>query len=294
MSSASSYVPRDRAFGLTPGTRPRCGCRKCAEFCDTVTRVASASQRWRTASSASANLRCARPRHLGQGERWCRQRRPGDPQSAGRHRRGKAGQAAAGGRAERLRLSFDEIDQLRSRSGEDVVKFRVWALAAAGTGIGALLAVIYSQDIHHVFDPLWGAITANRHPPQMVAGHLSEDDWSDRSNVSRKFTALLEQQFPAGTLESQLRSKLMAKGFKSPPPSFGNECQRPIQIEPIGTVSLTCSYPANVLRYGWGVGLICGASLSVMWSTEDRVDLTGVHLPPRIARVVGEYYRACL
>ena len=173
------------------------------------------------------------------------------------------------------------------------MKSRVWALAAAGTGIAAL-SVIYSREIHSVIDPLWNAMTANRHPPQMVTGHLSEDDWSDRSNVSRKFTALLEQQFPAGTLESQLRSKLMAEGFKSPPPSFGHECQRPIQIEPIGTVSVTCSYPVNVLRYDWGVGFICGASLSVMWSSEDGVDLTGVPRRPRVARVIGEYYRACL
>ena len=160
------------------------------------------------------------------------------------------------------------------------MKCRIWALAAVGTGIAAL-SVIYSQEIRNVVDPLWSAITANRNPPQMAAGHLSEDDWSDRSNVSRKFTALLEQQFPAGTLESQLRSKLASEGFRSPPPSFRNECQRPIQIEPIGTVSITCSYPANVLRYDWGVGFICRASLHVMWSTEDRVDLTGVHLPPR-------------
>ncbi len=178
-------------------------------------------------------------------------------------------------------------------TGEDMVKCRVWALAAAGTGIAAL-SVIYSEEIRNVVDPLWSAIVANRHPPQMVAANLSEDGWSDQSNVGRKFTALLEQQFPAGTLESQLRSKLMAEGFKSPPPSSRSECQRPIQIEPIGTVSITCSYQANILRYDWGVGVICGASLTVMWSTEDGVDLTGVPRRPRIARVVGKYYGACL
>jgi hypothetical protein len=191
-----------------------------------------------------------------------------------------------------LRIPSDEIDPPHDLDQEDRVKSRVWVLSAAGIGIAAL-CLIYSQQIHLVLDPIWSALSANRHPPQIVAGYLSDDDWRDRSNASRKFTALLQQKFPAGTDEPLLRSQLAAEGFKSPPPGV-SECQQPTQIEPIGTVSITCSYRANVLEYHWSVGFVCGMSLHVKWSTNDHIDITGVRRPPRITRVVGEYYAACL
>jgi hypothetical protein len=130
---------------------------------------------------------------------------------------------------------------------------------------------------------------ANHYPPEIVAGVISDADWRDQTGASRKFTALLEQKFPAGTNESTLMLQLTRQGFKPLSKTYLNkiECHKPIQIEPLGTVSQTCTYtyPQRILRYSWGDGMICSTSVSVMWSTDED---------SRIARIGGSYYGACL
>jgi hypothetical protein len=140
----------------------------------------------------------------------------------------------------------------------------------------------------------WYLLSLNWHPPQMVAGQIADDDWRDRNEVSQKFTALLQQKFPVGTGEFLLKSWLFAQGFARPTESGRADCQPPVQVEPIGMVRVTCSYPINVLEYHWTVGLICGSTLSVKWSTDDPAKVPGMPERPKIARIAGGYYSACL
>jgi hypothetical protein len=46
------------------------------------------------------------------------------------------------------------------------------------------------------------------------------------------------------------------------------------------------------MEYRWSLGLFCGASLYVKWSTDELSEITGG--PAKLARIEGEYYSACL
>jgi hypothetical protein len=140
----------------------------------------------------------------------------------------------------------------------------------------------------------WWLFSLNWHPPRMVAGEVAVDNRRDRKEVSRDFTALLQQKFPVGTDEFLLKSQLFAQGFARPTGSGPADCQPPVQVEPIGMVRVTCSYPINVLEYHWTVGLICGSTLSVKWATDDRAKVPGMPERPKIVRVAGEYSSVCL
>lgn len=132
-----------------------------------------------------------------------------------------------------------------------------------------------------------GTFLSNWHPPKMVVGYLSDDDWRrDRTaETSRKFTAFLEQKFPVGTDEANVRSSLIKAGF-TPVSGVGrSECEKPVEIELIGWASVTCKVPLNFFEYIWSNGIICGHSLIVRWSKED---------PGGIVRIVGNYSTQCL
>src|SRR5262249_1458208 len=132
---------------------------------------------------------------------------------------------------------------------------------------------------------IWGVAGANRHPPQIVAGHISDDDWRDKTVANRKLTELWEEKFPAGTDESFLKSGLLRQGFKQQSSEGRIQCHSPTQIKRIGWVSATCIYPGNIFEYNWEIGTICGASVFVSWSTNDQ---------GKLARIEGEYISACL
>jgi len=166
-------------------------------------------------------------------------------------------------------------------------RIALWVLAIAATGVAALW-LFRPEETRLVIFMVWSLVSANRHPPQIAEGLVADDDWRDRSSVSLKFTARLQQTFPVGTIESVLTSQLAGEGFKSlsEPALSKVDCQPRIQIEPIGTISETCTYtyPGKVLLYYWG-GPICSRSLSVSWST----DAGG-----KITRIAGQYYGTCL
>jgi hypothetical protein len=130
-------------------------------------------------------------------------------------------------------------------------------------------------------------ILSNWHPPKMVVDYISGDDWRrDRTvDTSRKFTAFLEQKFPVGTDEANVRSSLIEAGFKPVSGVGRSECEKPVEIEPIGWAFVTCKVPFNFFEYIWSGGIVCGHSLIVQWSKEDSGG---------IVRIVGNYSTHCL
>jgi hypothetical protein len=159
----------------------------------------------------------------------------------------------------------------------------LWIWAIIATGIAACF-LIFPLQAYFVREFVLHVINKNRHPPRIVEGHISDDDWRDKRGASRKFTILLQEKFPAGTDESLLKSELLKEGF-NPLSSQGRiQCQVPIQTKRIGWVSATCTYPATVLEYHWSGPLIdiCGDDLFVSWSIDDGA---------KIVRIEGEYNR---
>jgi hypothetical protein len=182
-----------------------------------------------------------------------------------------------------------QSEEVRVGWGKDLMRrIMLSILVVAVTGISALW-LFGSQETRLILLVPLSLVLANHHPPEIAAGVISDADWRDQTGASRKFTALLQQRFPAGTDESTLMLQLLRQGFKPLSESYLNkaECQKPIQIEPLGTVSETCTYtyPQRILRYSWGPGIICWTSLSVMWSTDEA---------SKIVRIAGSYYGACL
>ena len=155
----------------------------------------------------------------------------------------------------------------------------LWLYTIAVTIIAAMLAL---TDLRGWMLAL---LAENWHPPQTVTGFV-DSDWLDRTDsTSQKFTALLEQKFPAGTEESRVKSDLFGAGFKPVSPVGRADCQQPMQIEQkIGWASVSCEIPFNFVEYRWANGIVCGHSLIVQWSTEDD----------RVAHIRGHYSSHCL
>jgi hypothetical protein len=150
------------------------------------------------------------------------------------------------------------------------------------------LCLINPEATRLAFAVALGALTANWHPPHIVGLQISDDDWrGHRSDVvSGEFTALIQKKFPQGTDESRFKSELLEAGFWPFSTESGSrQCQPPIQTEPLGWASVTCNYPRNVFVFRWSLGLVCGASLLVSWSTDDS---------DKITRVAGHFNSSCL
>jgi hypothetical protein len=97
-------------------------------------------------------------------------------------------------------------------------------------------------------------------------------------------TELFRRKFPTGTSGDTLRSTLLDHGFK-PLPTPPADCLPPGQSGPIGRIFIPCPTEdqSKILRYGWAKG-ICGESITVRWSTDDRHE---------IARVDASYNMVC-
>jgi hypothetical protein len=123
----------------------------------------------------------------------------------------------------------------------------------------------------------------NAHPPPIAGDQIAGASWQNQAEVSRKLTELLQRKFPTGTSEDLLKSTLANQGFKPLPPPPG-DCVPRGQSPPVGRVFTPCYDPSNILKYDWGNG-ICGQTITVRWSTDDRHEITELH---------ASYDMACL
>jgi hypothetical protein len=128
-------------------------------------------------------------------------------------------------------------------------------------------------------------LIAHTHPPPIAEDQLADASWRNQAEATRKLTALMQRKFPTGSSEGALKSTLQNQGFKPlPPPPV--DCLPPGQPPPVGRVFTPCpTYDRRkTLEYGWGSG-VCGQTITVRWSTDDRDNVT---------RVDASYYMACL
>jgi hypothetical protein len=121
-------------------------------------------------------------------------------------------------------------------------------------------------------------LLANSHPPAIADGLFTSWDWRLWGDDDRKFTAILEQKFPIGTNEAQLKSTLLGQGFKATPP---RDCLPPGQPAPIGKAIHRCPShdQSKELRYKWS-RLHCGQFVTIWWKANDNGEITqinGIH-----------------
>jgi hypothetical protein len=128
--------------------------------------------------------------------------------------------------------------------------------------------------------PLFGTT----HPPPMFEADLA-GMWNKWDEASRKITARLQEQFPAGMTEAVLKSTLIKQGFKPLPPPPA-DCVPAGQQMPVGKTYRPCptSDPSKTLTYRWGGG-VCTSTISVRWETNSDKAIT---------KVTGGYNAACL
>lgn len=110
------------------------------------------------------------------------------------------------------------------------------------------------------------SIFGNTRPPPIAKDQLVGMDWRTGKEASDRLTALLQQEFPAGSSESKLRSTLLSQGFKPPAPP-PPDCLPPGQDGPLGKVVSHCpTYDrSRVLVYWWG-NVACSQTIRVQWS----------------------------
>ncbi len=111
-------------------------------------------------------------------------------------------------------------------------------------------------------------IGPDRRPPQIVEGQIKEQDWLNGEAASRKFVAILSRQFPLGSSEAILKSRLIQQGFH--------------RIHPGPETKLRWNQ-RQILRYDWG-SFPCGQHLTAQWQTNNHGQLS---------YIVGFYGHGC-
>jgi hypothetical protein len=122
----------------------------------------------------------------------------------------------------------------------------------------------------------------NDKPPPMFKDDLA-GMWGKWDEASQRLTSRLQQQFPAGTAETSLKSALLKQGFEPLPPPR-SDCVTAGQEAPVGRVFTRCRDQSKSLDYHWG-GVVCTETITVRWTT-DGADV--------IAELSGSYYAGCL
>jgi hypothetical protein len=166
---------------------------------------------------------------------------------------------------------------MRSRWLLWTVRIILGVVALLGAGIAVLFAInpgaamlLLAVLIH----PLVG----NTSPPAMLKDDIA-GMWGKWDEGSRRLTSHLQAQFPAGTLESALKSILSKQGFEPLPPPPG--CVPAGQQVPLGCPT---SDTSKELVYQWG-NAICAMTITVRWTADGGNAIT---------QVKGGYYAACL
>jgi hypothetical protein len=113
----------------------------------------------------------------------------------------------------------------------------------------------------------------------------SKGRWNKWDEASRKLSDHVQEQFPAGTPEAELKSRLEKQGFK-PLASPRRDCVPAGQAMPAGQTYTPCptSDPSKILVYRWG-GVVCTETVAVRWTT-DSVNA--------VTQVSARYDAACL
>ena len=94
--------------------------------------------------------------------------------------------------------------------------------------------------------------------------------------VDRRLTAALEQKFPAGTKEIQLKTILYLQGFRSVLPLLAI-CE-PRELLPFSERSALCDdWLNNTLKYSWDTDIGCRPAITVKWTTNRQAEVTTVN-----------------
>jgi hypothetical protein len=130
----------------------------------------------------------------------------------------------------------------------------------------------------------------NTRPPPIAEDQLAGANWYKNDDASRNLSMLLQRRFPAGSSEGTLISTLLGQGFKPLrlAPNQGR-ClpQYEARVDPNGhTMRARCDAydPNKTYQYSWAGG-VCGADVTVWWTTDDRGNLV---------KVLGAYDSVCL
>ncbi len=164
-----------------------------------------------------------------------------------------------------------------------------WALTAFALLAGAFAVLFVVKPDTLLVAAILLAMLLNPGPPAIAQGQITGADWNHWEEGGRKLTAVLEQRFPDGTPESDLKSVLLKQGFRPIPPPRP-DCLPPGQQAPVGVVFTNCPTAdqkeklKRTLEYRWSSG-VCNEFVQIWWSVGDRQAIT---------RVQGSYYGACL
>jgi hypothetical protein len=122
-----------------------------------------------------------------------------------------------------------------------------------------------------------GPLFSNSHPPATADGLFTSWDSRLWGEDHRKFIAILEQKFPVGTNEAQLKSTLLSQGFK---PATARNC------EPESNVYHRCPPhdQRKGLSYAWN-SFPCGQFIEVWWTAGDSGDINWIS---------GNHFGGCL
>jgi hypothetical protein len=128
-------------------------------------------------------------------------------------------------------------------------------------------------------------LIANTRPPAIAADQFVDANFQNQGETNRKLNALFQQRFPGGTSEATLKAALLDQGFKRLPPPVV-ECLPEGKEPAVGVAYTRCpTFDLNkALEYRWGI-VACGASITVIWSTDDS---------QRVRDLKVSYYEACL
>jgi hypothetical protein len=158
-----------------------------------------------------------------------------------------------------------------------VVRIALWLLAIIG---GIPVALLCAGCV-------WIYFATNWHPPDQFVQLFSRDHLTHLGEVDATITEILDREFPTGTSVSDLKSGLYKKGFRElPPPPTGclpsDEKAKELGLHPPYAI---CPDTHNVMAYRWAIGLVCGASIYVRWSSNQN---------SQIDRIKGTANTGCL
>lgn len=146
-------------------------------------------------------------------------------------------------------------------------KITNWVIASMVIGLG--VSVFVGWPFGHL------------RPPDIADGVLTDRDWSDFENGSRKINAAVERFFPVGTPANVLIATLTDQGFAI------RSTQQCATMMPEGRwpkpwrETTKCWYPPGshqMLEYEWG-GMPCSQLIIVTWAVDarNRITMTKSH-----------------